>query len=134
MADIISNAKIYCDFPAGVGSPGGNILLDFGSSLKETDGRSTEVVKAIGKKRGAGFRRKSGGGMLALTENRHNKHQINWWKLKASEVVFTITVQDENGGMRQKYLKCTISKIDTNRTDENEHTNEIEIAFLDATP
>ena len=133
MAEIISQSKIYVDFGATAGgSGGGSIWLEFAASLKVTDGRSVEVVKAIGKKRGAGYRRKAGGGALALTENRHDRPQVDWRKVKRDEKIFTVTTQDENGGVREKFLRCTVSKIDKSLSDEGEHQDEIEIMFLDS--
>lgn len=133
MANIISQSKIYVDMSAtGGGSPGGSVLLEFADSLKITDGRSVDIVKAIGKKRGAGFRRKSGGLTLMLTESRQDRPQVDWRKVKRDEKVFTITTQDENGGVREKFLKCTVSKVDKSMSAEGEHQDEIEIVALDS--
>lgn len=138
MADIISNAKVFIDF--GTTSPaaglqalaGGAIWLQFLDQMKVSDGRSVEVKTVIGKKRGGGFKRKPGGGTLMLTENRHNPQQVNWAKLKRDESIFMIMVQDENGGTREKFLSCTVSKYDESKSSEGEHQDEIEIAFLDS--
>jgi hypothetical protein len=138
MPDVISQSKIYADFGATAsvggagGSAGGAILLEFAESLKDTDERSVDIVKAIGKKRGAGYRRKAGGGTIMITENRQNFPQVDWRKVKRDEKIFTITVQDENGGVRQKFLKCTVSKVDRSMSAEGEHQDEIEIKYLDA--
>lgn len=138
MADIISQSKIFVDFGAttpaagAVGLPGGAIWLQNVTKVQVTDDRSVEVVKAIGKKRGAGFRRKAGGGKLMVSENRHTPPQCDWRKLKRDEKVFMMMAQDENGGMREKWLQCTVSKVDRSLSDEGEHTDEIEIVFLDS--
>lgn len=133
MAEIISNGKIYVDFGAtSGGSGGGAILLDFAASLKVTDESSTDVVKSIGKRRGAGFRDKAGGFTLMLTENRQTTPQVNWRAVKRDKKIFTITVQDENGGIREKFRPCKVSKVDRSLSDEGEHQDEIEIKALDA--
>lgn len=133
MADIISNGKIFADFGATPGgSGGGAILLDYVTQMKVTDERKVEVTKAIGKKRGAGFRRKAGGGMLTLTEDRHRPRQVNWRKLQNEGKIFTIIAADEDGGEREKFLSCTVSNVGRSASAEGEHQDEIEIAFLDS--
>lgn len=131
MGEILSQTKIFVDFGATPGgSGGGAIWLQRVSSLKVTDDRSVDVVKAIGVKGGAGFRRKSGGGTLMLTENRQDDPQVDWRKLKSDEKIFMMMAQDENGGPREKWFSCTVSKVDRSASDEGEHTDEIEIKFL----
>jgi hypothetical protein len=131
MGEILSQTKIFADFGATAGgSPGGAIWLQRISSMKVTDERSVEVVKAIGIEGGAGFRRKTGGGTLMLTENRQDKPQVDWRKLKRDKKIFMIMAQDENNGQREKFFSCTVSKIDRSASDEGEHTDEIELKFL----
>lgn len=134
MPEIISQAKIFVDFgaaPGVSGSVGGAIQLQFATKLQVNDARSTEGVKAIGVSGFAGFRDKQGGGTLQLTENRHTPRQVDWRKIKKERKYFMITTQDENGGVREKFLRCRVSKVDRGLDDEGMHTDEIEILFGD---
>jgi hypothetical protein len=132
MAEIISQGKVFIDFggtPGGSG--GGAVWLEYLVSFKATDEGSTEAVKAIGKRRGAGFREKAGGFMLTLTENQQDTPQVNWRQLRKDKKRFMLIVQDENGGSRRKYFPCRVSKVSMTKSDEGEHQDEIEVAALD---
>lgn len=130
MAEIISQTKIFADFGATTGgSGGGAIWLQHATKLQCTDERSAEGVKAIGVSGFAGIRRKQGGGKIMLTENRVDDPQVAWRALLKDRKYFMIMVQDENGGVREKYLHCTVSKVDRSSDDEGQHTDEIEIIY-----
>ncbi len=126
-----SNSKIFIDFGATPASPvGGAIWLQAITSFKVTDQRSSEIKKAIGVRGGAGKIRKQGGGMIAMTETRQNKPQVDWRELLRNEKEFMVMVQDENNGPREKWFGVSVSKVDRSSTDEGEHTDEIELTFL----
>lgn len=126
-----SQSKIFIDFGAGAsGSPGGAIQL-----LSITDGeansdKSVEVVTTIGVDGGAGWRTKTGGGTITFTELRQKKPQVKWRRLEKEKTEFMIMAQDENGGPREKWLPCRISKVERSMDSEGKHTDKIEIKFL----
>lgn len=134
MGEVLSQTKLFIDYGGTAASPGGGaVWLDRVTSFKDTDERSVEVVKAIGVSGGAGYRRKPGGGTLALTELRQGKPQVDWRRLLRDRKLFMIMAQDEDGGPRQKWFRCTVSKVDRSASDEGEHTDEIEIKYLEST-
>lgn len=128
--NLISNAKLYIDFGATQGgSAGGAIWLQRAKDLKDSDGRSVEVKKAIGVPGGAGVIFKEGGGTLTLSEYRQDAPQVRWRKLRKEKKFFVLAVQDE-GGVRQKFFNCTVSKVDRSLDEEGSHMDEIEIVYL----
>lgn len=131
MPNFISQSRIFADFGATAGgSAGGAVWLQNVMSMKVTDDRSTDVIKAIGVDGGAGFRRKTGGGTISLTENRVVNPIVDWRRLRKEGKQFMIMAQDEQGGVREKWLLCMVSKVDRSLSDEGEHQDEIEIKFL----
>lgn len=129
MNNLISNAKLFVDFGATFGgSAGGAIWLQRAKDLKDTSAKSAEGKKAIGVKGFAGVIRKNGGGTLALSEYRQDEPQVRWRKLEEDGKFFTLVVQDE-GGVRQKWFNCTISKVDRSLDEEGNHMDEIEIIY-----
>ena len=55
--------------------------------------------------------------------------QFDWRKAKKKNQILQITTQDENGGVREKFLRCTVSKVDKSMDDEGNHTDEIELIY-----
>lgn len=133
MGEIISQTKLYADFGATPGgSGGGAVWMQRVTNFKVTDARSTEGVRAVGVRGFAGVREKEGGGTIALTELRQDTPQIDWRKIKKDRKYFMLTAQDENGGVREKFLRCRVSKVDRSADDDGNHTDEIEIIFGEA--
>jgi hypothetical protein len=132
--ELISNADLFIDFPAAGESSGGSILLDRVTNMKVTDERGTEIKRTIGKKRGAaGYIRKKGGGKIMLTELRHANPVVRWRRLWIDDTVFMLTAQDDaEDGVREKWFSCTVSKVDRSMDEEGNHTDEIEITYLDS--
>lgn len=130
MGEIISNSKIYLDASA---TPGGAIAASLWlqriTSFKVTDAESAEGKKAIGVKGFAGYVRKNGGGTIAITELRQDKPQFDWRKAKKKNQTLQITTQDENGGVREKFLRVVVSKVDKSLDDEGNHVDEIELLY-----
>lgn len=129
MANMISDAGLYIDFGEDGDAAGAALKLEYVQNLKEADGRSVEVKKAMGVKGGAGVIRKNGGGTLTLSEYRHDDPQVRWRRLRKLGTFFTLSVQDE-GGVRQKWFSCTVSKIDRDDDDDGNHMDSIEIVYL----
>lgn len=135
MAEVISQSKIFVDFNAGTGGgttiAGGAIWCQYLTKVDAKDAGSVEGVKGIGSRGFVGVREKAGGGTANFTENRVDKPQVNWRKLKRTKKYFTITIQDENGGPREKYLRCRVSKVDHSLDDEGQHIDEIEVIYAE---
>lgn len=135
MFNFTSNSKIFVDFGATAGgSTGGAIWLQAITKFADTDESSVEVKKAIGVQGGAGFQRKQGGGKIMLTEIRQQSPQVRWRKAKRERKVFMVMAQDEDNGPRTKWLYVTVSKVDRSMSDEGEHTDEVELVYLQSPP
>ena len=139
MGEIISQTRIFIDYGATAAIPGATarsggaaLFLNRISQLKVTDERSVEILKAIGVNGGAGFRYKTGGGTIMVTEYRQGKPQVNWRQMRNDRKQFMLMMQDEDGGVREKFMRCTVSKVDRSASDEGEHTDEVEIKFLES--
>lgn len=115
MSDIASQGEIFVNI-AGVGALK---QLERCKSMDIKDGRSTEVVMAIGVRRGAGFRRKQGGFEIDLEifEEEGKSPEVDWYKVNESEATFTITTVDEADGYRYAYTS-RVSKIDRKKDAE----------------
>lgn len=136
MSNTTSQSKIFIDIDAQNATqtlgpaPGAAIWLTHFTNFKVTDERSVEIVKAVGVKGGAGFRRKTGGGSISATETRQDVPQVDWRQMRDRETVFMLMAQDENDGMREKWFNVTVSKVDRTMDDESKHEDEIEFKFL----
>lgn len=115
MADIVSQGTISVNI-AGVGALK---QLERVKSIDIKDGRSTEVVMAIGVKRGAGFRRKQGGFEIDMEiyEEEGKKPEVDWFLVNDQESTFQITTQDEDDSWRYAYTS-QVSKIDRKKDAE----------------
>lgn len=115
MADIVSQGTIWVNI-AGVGSLK---QLQRVKSIDIKDGRSTEVVMAIGVKRGAGFRRKQGGFEIDMEiyEEEGKQPEVDWYLVNDNEDTFAITTQDEDDSWRYAYTS-QVSKIDRKKDAE----------------
>lgn len=123
MADFVSQGKIFVD----MGGPGAvSRLLKTVKSLDVKDGRSTEVVMAIGVSGGAGFRDKEGGFEIDLTCYREvgATPEIDWYAAKRNRNTITLTTQDESNGRRQAYT-TRVSKIDTKKDEAGVHEDTV---------
>jgi len=130
MADFVSQGKIFVDIsgPAAVSRQ-----LMTAKSLDIKDGRSTEVVLAIGVSGGAGFRNKEGGFELDLTVTRTvgKAPEVDWYMVKRSRSNVTLTTQDEDNGRRQSYT-ARVSKIDTKIDESGVHEDTITLVATQA--
>lgn len=131
MGEIISATKIFADMGqvAGGVSVGGAVWLQRISKFADSDARKTEGKKAIGVDGFAGVQETTGGGTITMTEYRQDKPQVDWRKVKKDKKYFMIMTQDENSGLREKFLRCRVSKVDRSADDEGQHTDEIEIIY-----
>jgi len=131
MGEINSQTKVFIDFGATAGgSGGGALLLKRVKSVKVKDERGVEIVKAVGVKGGAGYRRKEGGGTITLEVYREDIPEIAWRAVRDDKKIFTWTMQDENDGPRENFYQCTVSTVDRSSDDEGSHMDEIELKFL----
>lgn len=123
-----SQTKLFIDFPATTGgSGGGALLIPDADKMDVTDDGEVKVVKTIGVGP-AGHREVLGGQMIKLTVNRSAAPAVKWRRLKKDKKYFMLMVQDENGGSREKFFNCRVSKIGRTANAEGEHQDEIEIA------
>jgi hypothetical protein len=111
MADIASQGEVSVNIQ-GAGAALKQLLKV--KSLDIKDGRSTEVVMAIGVQRGAGFRRKQGGFEIDMISYRQvgRVPEVDWFKVNEAYSTFTLVTQDEGSAFRYAYT-TKISKIDT---------------------
>lgn len=128
MSEVASQGDIFVNIQ-GQGSALKKLLKIKSIDIK--DGRSTEVVMAIGVSRGAGFRRKQGGFMIDMSSYRQMGRQpeVDWFLVNESYATFTIVTQDEGNSFREAYT-CRVSKIDTKKDAEGNFEDSIELACL----
>lgn len=128
MADVASQGEIFVNI-AGAG--GALKKLEKVKTLDIKDGRSTEVVMAIGVKRGAGFKRKQGGFEIEMVTYRQagTSPEVDWFKVNEAERTFTLTTQDEFDGFRYAYV-VRVSKIDTKEDAEGTFEDTVTLACL----
>lgn len=125
-----SQTKIFIDFGSSASAPGGAVWLQSITDAEVNSDKSVEVLATIGVEGGAGWRTKTGGGTIMLTELRQAKPQVLWRLLEKNKTEFMIMAQDENAGPREKWLPCRISKVERSMDAEGKHTDKIEIKFL----
>lgn len=126
MGDTSSNAKIYLDSPSV-----GNFQLFRVKSFDVTDDSDLEVVTAVGVAGGAGFREKQGGGTMQLEVFRETgSPEVNWRRLKAIKEKFSITIADEDAGIREQYQAVRVAKVDRKGDDQGENMDSVTLKFL----
>lgn len=126
MGDTSSNAKIYIDSPST-----GNFQLFRVKSFDITDDSDLEVVTAVGVTGGAGFREKQGGGSISLEVMREQgAPEVNWRRLKAIKEKFSITIADEENGIREQYQQVRVAKVDRKGDDQGENMDTVSLKFL----
>ena len=131
-----SQTKLFVDFSAtplgagGVGSGGGSIQVMEAENMSVTDEKVVEIIKAIGIKGGAGFRRKTGGLSTVITVNRAKNPSVKWRQVQRDEKVFTVSIQDENNGPRHKLFYATVSKVDRDLDAEGKHQDKVTLMVL----
>lgn len=110
MSDIASQGEIFVNI-AGAGSA--LKKLERVKSIDIKDGRTTEVVMAVGVLRGAGFRRKQGGFEVDMEVYAEigRKPEVDWYAVNNSYATYTMVTQLEGGGYRYAYLS-KVSKVD----------------------
>lgn len=116
MSDVASNGDIFVNIQ---GAGAALKKLEKVKNLDIKDGRSTEVVMAIGVQRGAGFRRKQGGFEIDMVVYRQvgKAPEVDWYIVNNAYSTFVLTTEDELGGFRYSYT-TKISKIDTKEDAE----------------
>lgn len=116
MSDIASQGEIFVNI-AGAGAA--LKKLERCKSIDIKDGRSTEVVMALGVLRGAGFRRKQGGFEIDMEiyEEVGRAPEVDWHKVNESYATFTLTTEDEGDGFRYSYVS-KVSKVDRKKDAE----------------
>lgn len=131
-----SQTKIFVDAGASPatavssGSVGAGVQLKAVADLEDDPDDDVEIVLAIGVNGGAGFRYKTGGGTITLTENRVSEPQINWRRWKRDKKLIAVSTQDENNGPRSQWLPCAIAKVSRTADAEGKHQDKITLKYL----
>lgn len=117
MSDIASQGTISANIP---GVFLGDLQRCKSADIK--DGRSTEVVMAIGVQRGAGFRRKQGGFEIDLEiyEEISRKPEVDWHVVNERYLTWHLIDQNEGDGFRYDYT-TKVSKVDRKRDAEGNY-------------
>jgi hypothetical protein len=125
MGEINSRGLIYIDFS------GGNFKLTKVKTWDIEDDKKVDVVTSATLSDGAGFREKPGGGKITFEVFRESPTpEVNYRRLRSSREKFTITIQDEDGGLREQYQKCRVSTVKRKGDDEGSNMDTVEIVFL----
>lgn len=116
MSDVASQGTVAVNI-SGAGAA--LLILERCKSIDIKDGRSTEVVMAIGVQRGAGWRRKQGGFEIDMEiyEEMGRTPEVDWHKVNESYATFHIVTQDEGDGFEYDYT-VKVSKIDRKKDAE----------------
>lgn len=116
MSDIASQGTVAVNI-AGAGAA--LKILERCKSIDIKDGRSTEVVMAIGVNRGAGWRRKQGGFEIDMEiyEEMGRAPEVDWHKVNESYATFHVITQDEGDGFEYDYTS-KVSKVDRKKDAE----------------
>jgi hypothetical protein len=121
---IVDRASFYLNSSAG------NVRLRRVKSCDVSDGRSTEAVNAVGSDAPIGFRDKPGAMSLTLEVYDEPAPEVDYFALKLAREEFDFVIQDD-GGKRQQFIPCRVSKIDRSKNDEGEHMLSVEIIALE---
>ncbi|MGE0547616.1 MAG: hypothetical protein AB7O24_04260 [Kofleriaceae bacterium] len=125
MGEINSQGKIYIDYS------GGSYQLMRVKSLDDDDESSTEVVTAAGVEGGAGHRDKPGGVKITLEVYRESPNpEVDWRRLKRTKERFSLTTQDDNGGLREQYQGVRVSTVKKKLDDQGENMDTVELVAL----
>jgi hypothetical protein len=94
-------------------------VLERCKQLDIKDGRTTEVVMALGVQRGAGWRRKQGGFEIdaEIYEEMGKVPEVDWHAVNDSYATFHIITQDEGDGFEYDYT-VKVSKVDRKKDAE----------------
>lgn len=126
MGDNSSNAKIYIDSKTV-----GNFQLFKVKSFDVEDESDLEVVTAVGVDGGAGFREKQGGGGISLEVYRETgTPEVNWRRLKTLKEKFSITIADEDNGIREQYQQVRVAKVSRKGDDGGSNMDTVQLKFL----
>jgi hypothetical protein len=126
MSDVASQGEVFVNI-AGQGAA--LKKLERVKSLDIKDGRTTEVVMALGVQRGAGFRRKQGGFEIDLEvyEEMGRVPEVDWYKVNDAFSTFHLITQDEGDGHRYDYT-CKVSKVDRKKDAEGQLMQTVTLA------
>lgn len=119
MSDIASEGTLSVN----IAGPGAALKqLERCKSCDIKDGRSTEVVMAIGVKRGAGFRRKQGGFEIDLEiyEEVGRVPEVDWDVVNDARSTFHFIDENEGDGFTYDYTS-QVSKVDRKRDAEGNY-------------
>lgn len=125
-SDIASQGEVSVNI-AGAGLK----VLERVRSLDIKDGRTTEVVMAIGVNRGAGWRRKQGGFEIDMEvyDEVGKSPEVDWHKVNDSYATFGLTTQDEGDSFRYTYTS-KVSKIDRKKDAEGNFMQTVTLACI----
>lgn len=125
MADIASQGNLFVNIVGQAALK----KLERVRSADIKDGRSTEVVMAIGVKRGAGFRRKQGGLEIDLDvyEEEGRQPEVDWHAVNESEATFTFVTQLDGDSFRYAYT-VQVSKVDRTQDAEGAMMQKVNLA------
>ena len=128
-AAFVSQGKILIDMPGPRGKAG-QLLTCEKFDVKE--GGSVEGVVTIGVNEGAGHREKQGAHTISMTFIRTagSNPEVDWVYAKQTKKRFTISTEDDDGGLKQSWLYCRVSKIDPSKDPDGNHKDEVEVVAL----
>lgn len=127
MAEIASQGTVSVNIAGG----GGLKVLERVKSMDIKDGRSTEVVMAIGVQRGAGWTRKQGGFEIELEvyEEMGRAPEVDWHKVCDSYATFHIITQDEGDGFEYDYT-CKGSYVNRKKDAEGNFMQTVQLQAI----
>jgi hypothetical protein len=126
MGDTSSKAKIFIDSRTA-----GNFQLFRVKSFDVEADEDLEVVKAVGVDGGAGFRDTTGGGGITLEVYRETGDpEVNWRILRKLKEKFSITIADEDNGIREQYQACRVAKVTRKGDDSGSNMDTVSIKWL----
>lgn len=110
---------------------GGNFLLESVKTFDIDDDKDVEVTTVATKRDGAGFKDKPGGGSMTLEIYRWSPNlEVDWELLKQSREKFTLTTQDEDGGVREQFQVCRVANVKGKIDDAGSNMDTVKVVFL----
>lgn len=110
---------------------GGNFLLESVKTFDIDDDKDVEVQTVATRRDGAGFKDKPGGGSITLEVLRWSPNlEVDWEQLKQSREKFTLTTQDEDGGVREQFQVCRVANVKGKVDDQGSNMDTVKIVFL----
>jgi hypothetical protein len=124
---IIDAASVHINYP------GCNKTLRSVKSVSTSDDQTTEIVTALGSKRGVGFKQSAGGLSLTFEVLCEKKPEVDYRWLKRKQWEFALTIELA-GGFRLQYPRCKVSTVTISASDDGEVMDSVEIVATDEQP